>query len=410
MRSLNILNIIAAFFILTSTLFSQGGSNYSIFGIGDRQISYGAYYDGLAGTSIAMPAENAVGFNNPALWSKVTSTRLQAGYKFNQHYISTEVSDIFQNNGKVNGIYALFSIDTSRGISACLGIVPYSSVNYFIASPVKVSIEDLTLEGVTSYKGTGGINTVFFGASFNLLDNLSLGGSIYGDFGKSSSVSVTAFSSSSYYSSKNLVEDSYSGLGFKGGIFYNLFKDFSIGAVYEKNGTVSVNRETIYGSDLLADSSQTCSFDTRLPDSYGFGISYKTGKFMIGADYSSQDFSTFDYKKGVASSFRQSNAFSLGLVRMGNSSYSAPYLDKVTYRLGVGYHQLYYKVNNQDVNEIFGSFGVTLPLPGTALLDAAVSLGKRGRAADGLSGDMFGRFSVDISIGETWFKPFKREW
>ena len=115
---------------------SQGGSNYTAFGVGDIYQTVDAAYMGVGGTCIAYPSAHGINPMNPALWTNVTSTRLQAGYLFNQHVVDQNKSQLLQNNGKVSGIQALFAVDTSMGLCLTMGIVPYTMVNYYINSPI----------------------------------------------------------------------------------------------------------------------------------------------------------------------------------------------------------------------------------------------------------------------------------
>lgn len=82
----------------------QGGSNYSIFGIGDIRQSMGAYYDGLGGTQYAVPSFHAVNIANPAMWSESKLTRLQIGFRFTQTAIEQQDLSASQNFGKLDGI------------------------------------------------------------------------------------------------------------------------------------------------------------------------------------------------------------------------------------------------------------------------------------------------------------------
>jgi len=59
----NILTFICIAFAFYIDLFAQqGGSNYSMFGIGDLRQSIGAGYDGLAGTQQAVQSYHAVNY------------------------------------------------------------------------------------------------------------------------------------------------------------------------------------------------------------------------------------------------------------------------------------------------------------------------------------------------------------
>ncbi len=99
-----------------SQLRAQGGSNYSIFGIGDLRQTLGASYDGLAGTQIAVWSDYAINLANPAAWGAVKSTRIQGGFRFNQQSVSNGSITSDQNNGKLEGMATIFSIDTALGI------------------------------------------------------------------------------------------------------------------------------------------------------------------------------------------------------------------------------------------------------------------------------------------------------
>ena len=68
----------------------------------------------------------------------------------------------------------------------------------------------------------------------------------------------------------------------------------------------------------------------------------------------------------------------LGCSRLGNTSARAEFFDKITYNFGVGYKQLYYNVNNTDVNEYYGSLGFDIPVVGTTLINTAFTFGVRG--------------------------------
>ena len=133
--------------VASTGLHAQGGSNYTMFGIGDLRNTLGASYDGLGGTQIAVPSDYAVNFVNPAAWGIVKTTRFQGGFRFNQQSVTNGSSTIGQNNGKLEGIAAIFSIDTSLGIAASFGFYPYSSVNYSLTTPTSIVANGNTIGG-----------------------------------------------------------------------------------------------------------------------------------------------------------------------------------------------------------------------------------------------------------------------
>lgn len=395
--------------ILYNISYSQGGSNYSIFGIGDQIKSVGSAYDGIAGTSIAIASDYSINTNNPALWSYVIHTRLSAGYRFNQNYVSSEKFSLFQNNGKIDGIKALFSIDTSLGISASFGVLPYSSVNYLISTPVFKNIEGLELTGQNFYSGSGGLSQAYLGASLKITDFASIGIMGLAAFGKITNSIRTIFYDYYGYSSETLLEDYFSGLGYKAGIYVNPVKNLGLGFFYESNPNLEYQRKMTYYSQLVTDSTSILNLNSQIPSRLGLGLSYTIGKVMLGFDYIQQDFSNFDYKGGPLVKFRNYSSMSIGLKRLGNKSTSAELSDRITYNLGLGYNQLYYNVSSKDINEVYGSFGFEVPIVGTAILNTAITLGSRGTNENGLLKEIFGRLNIDVSIGEIWFKPYRRD-
>ncbi|MER3330173.1 MAG: hypothetical protein RIF34_11385, partial [Candidatus Kapaibacterium sp.] len=77
---------------------------------------------------------------------------------------------------------------------------------------------------------------------------------------------------------------------------------------------------------------------------------------------------------------------------------------------GASFKNHYFQVNGLAIDEYSGSFGLTIPIKGTAELDAAITFGQRGTTDSGLIKESFGKLSVNISIGDTWFQPFNRSY
>jgi hypothetical protein len=407
-------NIIAILFLIPLFAFAQGGSNYSGIGLGNINYYGTSAYAGMGGTNIATPIENGINLRNPAMWSQATNSRLQLGYRFTQNYISNEENSLFQNNGNFSGFTTLFSIDTSLGISASLGLVPYSRVNYFTASQFSITEDDITVDGKTEYQGRGGINSFYLGASTKIIENLYVGGSAFILFGNlQSQVDNLVFGNVSNFAfdTRVLSEAYLTGVGFKTGLYYELPKGFSVGAFYERAGNVSVEDSTLYyrPSSIGISEYETSSFDIEIPDMYGIGASLKTGKFLLAADFAMQDFSNFTFKPGANTTFDNSMYINVGVMRFGNKDFSADFADKITYKFGASYKDLYYRILDEDINDLSLSLGMAIPVPRTMVFDVGLTFGMRGTTSNGLVREYYGQLNIDVSIGELWFKPFKRE-
>ncbi len=410
-QRVNLALLLLIFIYSTQNLHSQGGSNYSIFGIGDIETSPGAAYEGLAGTSIAFPTEHSINTVNPAVWSKLTKTRLLTGYKFNQHLIQDDNNNLlFQNNGKISTLSSIFVIDTGMGLTFSFGINPFSNVNYLIEVPNEVKFEGLEVTGTSMYEGQGGISLGYIGGSVNIFNGLAIGVSGFTTFGVIKSSITTAFNDDNFFMVENKTENKFSGYGFRLGLLYEPLINLNVGLFTEQHLDLNYDQEQIYNSNFTTDTTYIKLNSVSLPNSFGAGFSYLLGKFRVGADFKLYQFAGINYNPGPSTEYINMNVISAAVSRIGNPSSGADFADKVTYNFGVGMKQLYYKFKGNQINDIFVSLGANIPIVGTSIIDATITIGNRGTSSSGLVNEFYGRLSIDISIGETWFKPINREY
>lgn len=396
----------------SSAAFAQGGSNYSIFGVGDIRRSVSSAYDGLGGTQIAVTSPYAVNLLNPAAWGALESTRLQGGFRFNQQTISNGTTTADQNNGKLDGFCLAFSIDTALGIGAALGVHPYSSVNYSLATPFSDSLLGRRIDGSVESAGTGGLTSIFLGAAARPVENLRVGAAVVGIFGTIYSTVQTIVYDANAYRSVNQRNDGFKGVGGRFGAIYSPSHNFNIGLSATIFANLKVNSQTrlstISANEITSDTVIDSELESSLPSSLGLGFSYISGKFLFAADAEIQDFSTMTYRQG-RSEFKQMLRLSGGISRLGSSAPGTAFGDRVSFNFGVGYQQLYYSVFGTQINEMYGSFGMQIPVSQSAMLDVAMTGGSRGATGSGIVRELFLRFGFSVSIGEVWFQPFARE-
>jgi hypothetical protein len=370
----------------------------------------GAKYDALGGTAIAFPLGTGINLKNPAMWSENTDTRIQLGYKFNQSLVSNGSQNLYQNNGGLDGLLTVFNLDTALGASISTGFYSYTNVNSLISSPVSLTKNGESINGVTTYEGSGGITRVYFGFSIKPIDMLAVGAQIFGNTGVIESRIQSTFIENNSFGTYTESKDGLGGTGFRFGLMLEPVSNLRLGAFFEPSSSLSVENDLTFGSGLTDDTNFVTDKEYTLPSQFGLGASYLTGKFIIGVDYLSSDFSGFEYNKLSSVEYTNYSSFSVGAKRLGNDSPNAKGLDTWGYSFGINYKNNYYKLNGQEISEFSGAFGFTIPIKGTAELDATLTLGKRGTTDNGLIEETFGRFSVNISIGDTWFQPFNRSY
>jgi hypothetical protein len=407
--------------LLSSTsLFAQGGSNYSSFGLGDIVRSVGARYEGMAGTAIAMPSLQGINVVNPALLGMSPFTRIQTGYRFEQHLVQGAQGGAAQTSGEVDGLLALFAVDTSMGLGVSFGVLPYSNIAYSTTREFITTGPQGNEKGSSSQFGSGGISSIYLGASYRV-KGIYLGASAQPLFGQMIYSDDNVVSSITNLSSFSL-QTKYlmTGATYRLGAYTEVMPALNVGAYYSFASQLSFDKtvtQTAYTRELFdtlnlrgrdeytffkASSSGTSS----LPTVVGVGLSYKSGRTQVGLDIEQGSFSNMTINQRneatVGSMFRAT----IGVSQQA-AGYAPTFFDKWGYRGGLGYVQQYFTYRGQTIHEAFASVGFDFPLGQSATVDAALQAGFRGPST-GLY-EYIGRFAVTVSIGEVWFKPFARD-
>jgi len=389
--------------------YAQGGSNYSIYGFGDIIHNSSAVYDALGGSAIAVPKENSINLLNPAMWGFISQTRIRAGYRFNQNLVQTENSHLFQNNGKVDGISYALAIDTAKGASIVFGFNTYTTVNYLISKKSIVEIEGYQLYVDNQYQGSGGLSQAFIGASFRPISFLYLGASLLGNFGTINSYNRTLVTGS--YASSAITErnDYFLGMGFRFGLAVKPLENLLIGWFTETHHKANLKSYIRNYYELTLDTTFTTESKAEIPTAYGFGFSYRNGRTLITADFVQRDFKKVAYNLPPRVEFQAEPKVSVGVSFLGSRSLFASFAQRTTYNLGAYYKRLYAKIDGNSIDEYAFTFGFEFPIVGSATLNAGFVFGGRIPQISQLPKEYFGRMILEITLGETWFVPFRRE-
>ncbi|MBL1161132.1 MAG: hypothetical protein D8M52_05370 [Chlorobi bacterium] len=398
--------------LLPASVFAQGGSTYSFLGIGDRRTGVGAQYDAMAGTAIAVPSPYGINTVNPAMLGFSATTRLQAGYRFNQSYSTSGTASLAQNNGNLDGIVALFAIDTGYGLGVSLGLLPYSRVNYLLSRTIATSVEGQQVYGTSEQQGQGGVSQLQVGTSVRILPSLRMGLQVSGLFGI-----IT-------YSDKLRLDGVYSeiltnntldlrGLLFKGGVYCDVTRSVSVGAILGSGTPASVTTSrSVAGNasgDVFYDSTITTKAESPLPLQTGVGISVKTNSGIVGAEVRTEDFSATTIPNDSRSAYTSSLRGSIAYANFSSENPALPFRERIGWYAGIAAEKLYVTYNGGTLLEYTASGGISFPLGGNAMLDAGIAAGMRQPQDVGSITEYFCRLTVSASIGETWFKPFARD-
>jgi hypothetical protein len=392
-------------------------SPYSRYGVGDLATRQDAYHYSMGGISYAISNPRFINPFNPASNHAFDSLSFvfTGGIATQLARLSTDETS--SDSEYITLGYLLFGFPITHWLKASIGITPYSNVGYNI-------VDEQVIENVGAtnfyYLGSGGLNEFFLNLSLQVHKNLALGVKTSYMFGKAEKGRLVSFPDSAYILNTRL--DNYIEVGdlfFEFGAQYN--KDIGrnltlgLGAVYMPQQQIK-STETYLARTFFGDATDVGLFkdtiDSRIknegnitfPQKIGFGLMLRKGNnWMVGADYEWQNWSEFK-AFGVSDSLQNSMRFSLGGEYKPSQTGIGSYFENVTYRLGVRYNQTYLNLRNTKINEFGISFGFGLPLPRSySSINLAVEVGKRGTTAFNLIQENYIRFTLGVSIKETWF-------
>lgn len=412
-RSIAIITLLVVAVVATpTTLRAQGGSNFSALGIGDLRTSVGGVYDAMGGTTIAIPTPYSINVTNPALLGQATTTRIQVGYRFNQHVVSSDENTLRQNNGNIDGVLAMFSIDTAYGFGISFGILPYSKVAYYTQRDLSTTIDGDVITGRSTQTGSGGVSQLHLGSSVRIVPGLQFGlsmGALFGVLTYEDEVTADG----PFYRAVSTQSYDLRGLLFRSGLYWSPTNWLNLGAFVSAGGTGSVfitrKAEGYSGSTPIYDTTEIAETETDLPLTYGFGISHKSGRMVVGADVEFGQYSNMTINVRDDAGYSDAVRISAGYSYQPAMSPALTFGNKIGYHAGAFYQQLYPTYLNSSITEYGASGGISFPLGGNAMVDAGLQLGYRAPQNNDVLSELFGRLTVSISIGETWFKPFARD-
>ncbi len=389
-----------------------GGSVYSRFGIGDRSPGF-SYFNGLAGTSMAMASESTPNLQNPAMLSYLTLTRFETGYNFNQYKTSNQNAGLYQFNSFVTGLSVSMAIDSGNGIGISFGFRPFSSVGYSSSELVLAKNEFSESEGQVLVSGAGGLSSAYFGISARLWD-ISIGVMplyYFGEIKRNEDVLFNlASSGDNSYNSYRTLTDNFSGAGIKLGIAYEVNDQLKLGFSFTPQTQITVNRQLNFTSDFLNTTRLDTSNNILLPMSYGLGFSYRMSKYLLGADFNFFQFSSLNYNNpSKANEFADTWSLSAGLLIEGSHLSGANVFKKTDFMFGLGYKPMYMSFDSEQMSDLFFSFGISVPFGKNALFNTSLLFGQRGRIGNITAEEKYAKFVFSLSIGEQWFKPFRSD-
>ncbi|OFY54697.1 MAG: hypothetical protein A2X22_06280 [Bacteroidetes bacterium GWF2_49_14] len=396
-------------------------SPYSRFGIGDLLNRSTGQGQAMGGLTCGLRSNHNLNLLNPASLSALDVSEVRGSDFLFEVSTFERVTNLRTEtlNRTVNNIgfsYLALGFPVTKWWKAGVGVLPYSNVGYSIATTeTHPQMGDVT----SSFKGTGGVSQFFLSSAISPVKYISLGATFSYLFGPiNHSRSLTIPKDSMYFSTQSTETAILGDIGMSYGaqVMIPLPKNFFINLGGTFQATTNLNAE----SRLLVISAGTGFVDTLLytedpgnsvilPMGWAAGFTFgQKNKFTAGFDYRTQDWSKAEFL-GRKDSLGNSRDFIFGFEYTPDYISLTRYMDRVRYRAGFRYSESYLQLNGTQLNEFGISFGAGFPIldryrGGTqSSLNLILELGKRGTVKNELIREMFGNFTIQLTMHDYWF-------
>jgi hypothetical protein len=407
---------IAMFLLSAATLFAQvdknGGSIYSLFGLGDLNYSSSNRTDGMGIMGISLYGSYANSLN-PASWTKIQTTIFSCKFNFENIKSTDGTNTAKRTYGDFEGFDISIPLNKGNGWIIDLGINNYSNVNYDALLSGSSGNEPYT----QTYSGNGGLNRLSVGFSYIIFKQFSFGAQFnyaFGNINKSMSID---FTNPLLFDTRNSTSNTISGFYFNTGlIFHGFGKIFKTKKLDNMTLGVVVSTPSKFNSSISGkfnrsisnvDSLSLTGGDLELPLAFGAGITNEfNDRLIVAADVYFQQWDKFKYYGYHPAEIKNSMRAGLGFEYTPSKKLEDPLYKRISYRIGGSYTANYLSIRNENINTIGLSTGISLPIGRYNSLDLYFKYNVRGKDSNGLIKDEVFRLGASVKIGEMWFlKP-----
>ncbi len=457
-----LVKLLPAFALVCTSLSCDAQYNpnsiYSRYGLGLLDNPGNVVHYGMGG--ITSPLSDPISLNlaNPASYSFLDVTNLQATIKGAQIQSSFGGATSTHVNGQIHELSMGFKKPNSKWAIA-MGLTPYSSVDYRFTS--KDTLSD-TLTANYNYTGRGGINKVTLGTSrvfrFGMktdaeeasdslrrrMHQLSFGVNANYLFGNITRENVAAFNQSEHYSTVENHNLWVKGISIETGLQYKVNlttrrdpqgritggSAIQLGLTYTLNSNLKAEyTELMYsirfaGNSAFRDTSyflDALKGRLNVPQKIQGGIAYKIynkrwGTFVLAGEYKIQDWSKYGLELtedvNLDKGLNAASGWAAGLEYKPTTDVNNSFLNRLHYRAGYRSYQSELILNDTRIVQSATTAGITLPVARSqSKIHIGAEWGRRGTQEKNLVqedylGFMIG-FSLSPSAFDRWFRQVK---
>lgn len=410
-------------------------SPFSRYGLGLLSPQAQGFNTGMAGLSYGMRDGRELNFKNPASYSALDSLSflfdigmsLQNG-NFDSGKVSSNVKDATFD-------YVSMGFRINRNLGMSLGVMPFSSIGYSLAS-VGDPFDAGSMGEVyptNSYSGSGGLHKLYGGVGYAPFRPLSIGVNVAYMWGMIEHYATNSYSDSQTQSLSRSYTSNIRSYSLDFGLQYtqpiNKKNSFTLGAVYGLgHGTPGDSyfiNQRLSGSSVLSGDTLMVKGAWSLPHTFGVGLAWNyDNRLRVGVDYGYEKWSTAtmpvltengNTQQYVASSgeYTDRQKITAGIEYVADPD-GLRWRNRVRYRAGFSYGDSYTKIRgNNGPKTYLATVGVSVPVinahSNRSFINAALQFERVKPSVAGQITETYLRLSLGITFNERWFMKWKVE-
>lgn len=396
-------------------------SPYSRFGIGEIRNRGYANTKALGGISQGVRNSTSINFLNPATYTAQDTMSFIFDFGVEGTGVNYKTNNQANFNSGANLHHLAIQFPITKWMGASAGIQPYSHVGYRIMDYEKDPYLLSTIGPIKYYnQGRGGITQSYFGVAFEPLKGFSVGANMSYFFGTIEHTTGTIFPARTPYKnfkrmSSVVVRDIAFSFGAQYAFAFGKDKNYKVvvGGTLDNETAIGVQNilfisypqkyeDSNFIDTLTYEEHPKSTIDFPKNVSVGLTFAYKEN-FMIGADYSTQDWSNAKFLN-VSDSLVRSNTLRVGLQLTPNPADLRSYLKRISYRAGFYYSNTSLKLRNNQINDYGITFGVGLPFKrSNTTFNISCELGQKGTLSNSLIQETYGVVNIGFTFYDFWF-------
>ena len=411
----------------SATAIAQGGTNspYSQFGLGELSYAGASQNRGMNGLGIALHHGNQVNTANPAAYAYIDSLTMIFDMGASVSLTNFQENGQKKNARTGNFEYAVGLFRLLKNVGASFGVAPITDIGYEYTSSAYMEQAQSTM--TTTYMGDGGLRKLYAGVAVRPVGNLSLGfnfGYLWGEYYRTASLT----GSTAMNSLHKIYSADISSYVLDFGLQYDLRLGKSdmltLGLTYALGHKLGSDVEcSVANANATTSKADTTKMviqnGLEIPHKFGAGLAYRHGnKLTVGIDGEMQRWGKIPFPAESGGTFRlKSGALKNSYRATVGAEWVPKYnsrrlIDRIRYRLGVGYMTPYYKIGDADGPKQYSAslgFGIPIQNQINARSYVNVSVQWVRQAVDGLLKENTFRINVGVTFNEKWFAKWKVE-